>query len=611
MRLKQLAIMFLSIVLVMGSLPVTVLAKDDASADTQKGKYDTKDESIYGDLDALGSLKDMYVVNTFDMEKPGIITDYGDYTDVRNLTNLTDVEQDDSDVRFQAEKGDEDFHYQGYLENKPLPWDIDITYLLDGEEMDPDELAGQDGSLEIQIETSANDDVDKTFFENYMMQISLALDPTIFDDIQAPDATKAKEGKDTNLTFTVMPEKEETFIVSAEVTDLEMDPIDINATPASMPIDDPDLGDMKGDMQSLSDGIQDVNEGVGDLSDGVSDLNDGAEELSDGSSDYQNGMNELDSSSGELVNGSKEILSTLNQVSDAVDGDIDIPDLGEFQEFPEHLYDLSDGLGDVADGLGTLRDNYDDAYNQLKGMIDDIPDGALTEEDIEQLRESGVDDDIVDQLLETYEKAQTVKEAFPELDHIFGSVKGTLDQTYQSMQEMAGNVDEMAGEIENGMDDMDDMDGLDALGDLQDGLTTMASEYQSFHNGLVDYTDGVSELASSYAGIDEGIDGLADGSSSLDEGTNDLKEGTQELHEETSDLPGEMQSEMDEMLDEYDASDFEPVSFVSDKNKDVDVVQFILQTEKIEVDEPDTTEDTTEEEDKSMWDRFLDLFRSE
>src|SRR5699024_11530769 len=67
-----------------------------------------------------------------------------------------------------------------------------------------------------------------------MMQISLTLDPTVFSDIQAPDGTKAKNGKDTSLTFTAMPGEDEEFIVSAEVTDFEMNPIEISATPASM-----------------------------------------------------------------------------------------------------------------------------------------------------------------------------------------------------------------------------------------------------------------------------------------------------------------------------------------------------------------------------------------
>src|SRR5690625_1563285 len=176
MRLRQIAAVMSGTVLMFGSLPFSVLAKDSENEDTEKGKYATKDEAIYGKLGANGALQDMYVVNTFHDTKPGSITDYGDYTDVRNLSNLSDIKlTDDGKVRFQAEKGDNDFYYQGGVDNQPLPWDIDITYKLDGKEVDPDDLAGKNGSLELQIKTSGNDDADPAFFENYMMQISLTL----------------------------------------------------------------------------------------------------------------------------------------------------------------------------------------------------------------------------------------------------------------------------------------------------------------------------------------------------------------------------------------------------------------------------------------------------
>src|SRR5699024_7166549 len=102
-----------------------------------------------------------------------------------------------------------------------------------------------------------------------------------------------------------------------------------------------------------------------------------------------------------------------------------------------------------------------------------------------------------------------------------------------------------------------------------------------------------------------GTQDLANGSADLADGISDLREGTEELADETSDLPEQFNSEIDEFMDEFDFSDFEPISYVSDENKDVNVVQFILQTEKIEVEE----EPVEEEEDKNIWTRFLDLFR--
>lgn len=610
MRTKKLATVMMCVALLVGSFPLTGFAEDHNSeeksvAETEAGAYSAKDEAIYGKLDASGILQDMYVVNTFHVTKPGVIVDHGNYTNVRNLSNLLEIEQpDDSTVRFQAEE--DAFYYQGDMANRPLPWDITITYVLNGKEVEPDELAGKSGALEIQITTSANRDVDPVFFENYVLQISLTLDPSKVNDIQAPDGTKARAGKDTQVTFTAMPEQEEAFIVSANVTEFEMDPIDISAAPFSMSIDDPDLSGMTGEMQSLSDAIREINQGVEELNSGISDLDAGAADLSNGSSTYLNGINGLDQSSGELVNGSARIRDVLQNVSDAVQESPDVPDLSELRALPEGLRELAGRLREYADGLEALRNHYDEAHSNLNNAMNVIPNYyEISDDQIRALYESGADQGVVDQLIETYEEAHKAKEAYHAVQEVFDSVTGTLEQFSKSIRKIANSAETTAAKIEKGLEEMDHLDALD---ELREGLFSLASEYQSFHSGLVNYTDGVSRLAASYQELDSGIQDLSEGTSSLDSGANELQNGTQELQEATSDLPGDLQSEVDEMMDDYDASDFEPKSFVSEQNEKVDVVQFVLQTEPIEVEEPETTEEADEEE-KSFWDRLMDLFK--
>src|SRR5690625_5244059 len=170
----------------------------------------------------------------------------------------------------------------------------------------------------------------------------------------------------------------------------------------------------------------------------------------------------------------------------------------------------------------------------------------------------------------------------------------------------------MANKLYNFADGLEvyigNLSNLDQIDEFKNGLTQLSSEYQTFHNGLISYTDGVNALAQSYKELNNGTQDLANGSADLADGISDLREGTEELADETSDLPEQFNSEIDEFMDEFDFSDFEPTSYVSDENKDVNVVQFILQTEKIEVEEADE-EPVEEEEDKNIWTRFLDLFR--
>src|SRR5699024_6870781 len=139
--------------------------------------------------------------------------------------------------------------------------------------------------------------------------------------------------------------------------------------------------------------------------------------------------------------------------------------------------------------------------------------------------------------------------------------------------EIAVYLDEIADELENNLSMLDE---FDQITELIEGLQTMAKEYNQFHDGLSEYTQGVNELTQAYREIDGGINDLSSGTGSLKSGVKELVDGTKELHEETSDLPNEMQAEIDEFMADFDFSNFKPKSYISDKNKNIGVVQFVL-----------------------------------
>ena len=63
---------------------------------------------------------------------------------------------------------------------------------------------------------------------------------------------------------------------------------------------------------------------------------------------------------------------------------------------------------------------------------------------------------------------------------------------------------------------------------------------------------------------------------------------------------------MDGVIDELSGSGFEPVSFVSDQNTNVELVQFVMKTEGIRI--PEEADIPVEEEPMSFWQRLLALF---
>ncbi|WP_280770047.1 YhgE/Pip domain-containing protein [Salipaludibacillus daqingensis] len=602
LRILMVLVLILPSFLVTGASNEHVAVAEDTSENT--GEYSSKDEVVYATLSPSGERQEVYVVNIFDVMQEGNISDFGTYSNLKNLTDLSEIEQKEDTVEFTAPEGK--FYYQGDKNDAYLPWDISISYLLDGNKIDPEELAGKDGDAEIKIQTSANENVDSVFFDNYLLQISLHLEPEIFDNIETEDGVVANAGKNKQVTFTVMPEQAGELTMKADVVDFELQGMDIVAVPQSMSIDAPDMDDMTGEITSLTDAIKKISNGVGELNNGVSDLNSGVASLRDGSGEYEKGISDIDGASYELIDASESIDEGLATMSTSLNESSGEMDVTELRELPDGLSQLADGLHQTVNGLDNLNENYTVAYSTLDEAMVAIPDYDITEEEIEALYMSGADSDVVDQLVETYAAARTAKGTYSAVKEAFAAVEPSLDEVSGSIEEMANTMESMATEIGSSVEDMD---AADSIGELQEGLATLSNNYKEFHDGLVSYTNGVGQLSSSYKDIHAGIVELSGGTGELEDGVEELDTGTDTLYESTKDMPDQMQEEVDEMIADYDKSDVDTVSFVSAENEKINSVQFVIKTESIEKEEQESNEEQ-EEEQKGFWDRLMDLFKA-
>ncbi|GGA71961.1 YhgE/Pip domain-containing protein [Ornithinibacillus halotolerans] len=604
-RFKKIIIILLALLLILPSFLTTASNNDSTEEDTdptKEGKFSSKDEVVYATLSATGESKEIYIVNSFEIEEEGKIIDYGTYSNLKNLTNLSEIVQDDNQVEFIASKGE--FYYQGNLNNKDLPWDISVSYYLNGEEITPDELAGMNGHVEIRIKTRVNEQVDPVFFENYLLQISVPLDSDIFSEIQAQDGLIANAGKNKQVTFTVMPEQEEEFIVEAKAVNFELAGIDITGIPSSMPIESPDVDEMTNEMKTLSKAISELNDGVADFKSGVTELNVGVAALRDGSSQFNDGVNKLNDSSPDVVNGSKEIELALESISTSLQ---DLPDIDTegMNELVSGLNSTASGLGEIITQLESLKQNVKEAYENLDTAIANIPSYELSTKEMEDLRNSTANNETVEKLIDMYNAAKEVKSVYTNVKPTFEAMDMTMQGVINALSEMQIGLNTMAEETAASLEEMND---IGKIVQLQQGLQELASNYTVFHSGLEAFVNGVGQLSNSYQELHEGIVGISDGTNELENGMDDLHKGTTELDEATSDLPNQMTKEIDQMISEYDKSDFEVVSFISNKNKEVGSVQFVLKTESIKIEESTTTEEPTEEK-KGFWSRFLDLFK--
>ncbi len=287
---RNLIVCFTTVLLVLGITTPASLAYDLTSP---------KEEAIYVVLKPYGDVGSIYAVNSFETGKPGLITDYGDYSSLRNMTTKDPVHYADKTVTVNVPGGK--FYYQGNPVSREIPWKIAISYTLDKQPIDAGTLLGKSGSLELTIEVKKNDKVRPEFFKNYSLQMALSLDTEKCSNIEAPGAMMANAGTSKSITFIHLSNTEKKYTVKADVRDFEMAPIQFNGVNLSIDLNLGDVENMTGNLSKLSGGI--------------GRLDDGAQKLKKGSSEWKSGMENLAGRTKDLPPSSEQVYAAINQAA--------------------------------------------------------------------------------------------------------------------------------------------------------------------------------------------------------------------------------------------------------------------------------------------------------
>lgn len=515
-------------------------ARDGASAtETSLGALiegtAEKNEVVYASMTATGAVKNLYVVNELFSTVPAMIKDFGAYQEVLNLTDEASLAQEPDSVVCVLE--DESFVYQGTLASTELPWNIKITYELDGAAITPEELAGKSGELKLAIETNQNTLVSQDYFDNYLLQITCTLPIEHATKIASEEGQVALAGSNTTVVFSVMPGKSGSYELTAQVKDFEMEGISIAAIPFSMAIDAPDSESLVAQFDALIEGAGKLNEGADGLSDGATALDGGVQAFCQGATQLKDGADELSTGVAAYVAG-------VGQVSQ--------------------------GLAQAAAGSNAFAAKLAELSRASAGIVSSIEASATQIQTlVAQIQSSTLPDD---------QKTALIQQ-----------IQG-LSAQLSGLKDYAAGV----GALSEGYAPLDS-----SLTQLSTGLSDLSQQGSSLTQGASELSTGADELANSTGS-------LAQGSSQLATGASELAQGTTQLEEKSKLIPDKVRTQIDELMADYDKSDFTPTSFVDARNTNVKLVQFVMATEAIHLPDPESEE--APEEDETLLSRFFALF---
>ncbi|MFR5027942.1 MAG: hypothetical protein ACLTDF_03460 [Coprococcus sp.] len=269
-----------------------------------------KEETVYVLADANGNANDV-TVSTWLKNSDGAegLNDKTNLTDIQNVKGYEEY-KDNGDGTITWAANGSDIYYQG-KSNEELPVDVKVTYKLDGEEIEPSELAGKSGKVTIRFDYTNNtkktvtvDSKNTEVISPFVMLSGMILPVDKFSNVQVENGKVISEGSNQIVVGYAVPgfkqclqdgindSKIETALDNIDVPDYVEVTADVTDCELSMTMTVA-ASDLLG--SSAEDAIDEVEDkaDVSSLTDSVGQLGDSADQLEEGSGKITNGLETL------------------------------------------------------------------------------------------------------------------------------------------------------------------------------------------------------------------------------------------------------------------------------------------------------------------------------
>ena len=343
----------------------------DMVKSSSKEKVIGKDETVYLIANAKGGVNQTIVSDWLkNPDKTDSLKDVSDLKEIENVKGEETFSQNGNDLTWQADG--KDIYYQGKTDNE-APISEQITYYLDGKEIEPEDLAGKSGKVTIRFDYANNEKTTKEVngkeYEVYV-PFTVVTGMVLNDDFTNVEVTNGKiisDGKNNVVVGMAMPGLKESLDVESEDFDEDMDfpdYVEITADVENFSLDmtitlatsellsSLDLsGNM--DLSALDEVLDEMTDASSQLVDGSGELSEGVETLQEGVKSYTTGASTIAENLKKLSDGT----STLNgKVPELVNG---VDALKEGSDSAVTGADaLNTGAKSAAEGAKALSDAY-------------------------------------------------------------------------------------------------------------------------------------------------------------------------------------------------------------------------------------------------------------
>ncbi len=452
-----------------------------------------KDETVYVITDASGAVSKTIVSDTLkNKDGKAVLNDRSELSDVENVKDDNTFVRENENITWNAD-GDE-IVYRG-LSDRKLPVDVAITYMLDGNEIAPADLAGKSGHVTIKLDYTNNEKRTATIngketeiFVPFAAVSVITLDGDKFSNVTVSSGRVSSDGNRTLAIGLAFPGLKDSLGASLGKQDgtvtVEADAVDFELLTTVTLVTNEIFKDIEPDSvfdaDSLEKKLEDIRAKASALTDGASQLADALSQAAEGSAAVNEGA--------KAVN---EGAKALNEgVTNAADGAKQLDE--GLKTFNGSLKEYDAGITQLSAGMAELTKNNDALVAGAKAVLDSSLASATA-----QLNEAGI----------------TVPALTAE------NYAAVLDKTVEGLSAQAGMVPK------------DSEAGMKLAAALTAVKTAKAQldSLNAFYMGIVGYTQGVSKAAESTAKL-EGYSGqLLEGATALGTGAGQLSAGMETI----------------------------------------------------------------------------------
>ncbi|MBO5093143.1 MAG: hypothetical protein J6C33_02155 [Lachnospiraceae bacterium] len=601
-----------------------ILAFGTVSADLQAAAPQVRvDESVYVNLDYYGGVDEVNIVKGCMLNGNTEIVDYGDYKEVINMSNGAAPTLEGGKVTWDLSgQKDERFYFECKTDTltQELPWNLDVTYKLNGKECKAEELAGASGMVTILVAVSPNSKAPEYYKNNMILTVATLVD--MDDDnysLEAPGSQLQTLGTKKAVMFMALPGEEGTFRIDIGTNSFESIGLMFMMVPATLSSLDR-ISDIREVKDKVRDSVDAMSESADVILDNLVTMKGSLEETQKGVKAAQEAKKTFDAGEDQAkadadaaINSLDGIINSLTLLSaqTAIEKADYVDAMNQLETIRQSVYEMDDYLEDMEDASKDLQDSLDDLRKTLKSGASD----AEKLEDAEDLLENlaGADQATAGDVVVGKEVGQlgrllaaVSKDAAPvmedtealvhELENLINKTSEVLNEGYtlggHMTQDYKDHILMLIDEIQMTLDSTN----VSVLA-TQQALRSMRSLMDATEKSLDAAID--SSLSGMIGILDSGI-GIAGGSEVFRDAKNTMKDAVDE--------------ELDEIEDETNILNIDTQeqfpSFTSSKNASPESIQIIMRTAEISID--DDTDNTVDlekaPEDIGVWGRLKAVF---